>query len=759
MRLPKAKMMAALFLGIGLIFAGNAGAQFDQSDLSGKWYGHALYSGDFDAWEHSTITFDSSGNGEFSVMQSNGASKSGTISGLQISEKGIITSPERSSYHGALSTDKNLFTLNGTYPEDDSGNYALKVFVKAGDSFAQSDLEGTWYGHSLTAGNDPEWEHSTLEIDATGNATYSSVDSDGHQRTNEDTGSISISEKGIITIPDTPSFHGAMSPDKNLFVAVETGEEQEYILHVFVKGGAAFDDFEWADTKWYGHMLTTGDWEAWMYETLVHDTFGNCSGTGYMPGGNPFAYVCDPDNFTEEGIMTDPKTPGHGVVSADKNLMVYTDTGEFGENSEYYMLAVYTLAEQDSEGQAEAPLYFPHVATNGNWDTEIAVVNSGSESVSGTLWAYNAQGECVAIKTLDLNANGRSELNVAEEFEKPAEITHIAFISESADLCGYTKFYKEGLYRVAVPAVREINQDTIYVPHIASTADWWTGLALVNTTNSAKTLQINFNTIQSAQVKLGPGEHTSETIKELLDGTPQPDIESATISGGEGVIGLELFSKNNQLSGVLLKDQKADTLYFPHVASDQTWWTGIAAHNPNRANAKLTVTPYQENGEALDAITEDIDPRKKYLSNAKKLSLPEKTAWFQAASSESLNGFELFGNKNGKTLAGYSTVNINRKQGIFPKLEKQGWTGIAFVNTTESSATVELTAYDDQGNQIAAESIPLEGHEKTVNQPADIFTDPIAAGTYLQFNSDQDVVGFQLNGSADEMMLDALPGM
>lgn len=70
-----------------------------------------------------------------------------------------------------------------------------------------------------------------------------------------------------------------------------------------------------------------------------------------------------------------------------------------------------------------------------------------------------------------------------------------------------------------------------------------------------------------------------------------------------------------------------------------------------------------------------------------------------------------------------------------------------------------MRIYDDDGVEIANKEIALDGHEKEVDQPEDIFGGPITAGTYLKFSSDKEVVGFQLNGSDDGMMLDALPGM
>ena len=237
------------------------------------------------------------------------------------------------------------------------------------------------------------------------------------------------------------------------------------------------------------------------------------------------------------------------------------------------------------------------------------------------------------------------------------------------------------------------------------------------------------------------------------------DGHVAVITGGAGFIGLELFSKGKTLSGVLLKDDSADTLYFPHVASNDKWWTGIAAYNPSSSNTSLTITPYTQSGSALDTLSVDIAAGGKYLGNAKGLGLPENTAWFKIDSSRPLNGFELFGTTDGKSLAGYSTVNIKRQEGVFPKLDHQGWTGIAFVNTSNDGANIDLSICDDDGYKVAEQSITLAGHAKMVNNPENIFGGSITAATYMKFNSNQDVVGFQLNGSNDGMMLDGLPGM
>ncbi len=134
-------------------------------------------------------------------------------------------------------------------------------------------------------------------------------------------------------------------------------------------------------------------------------------------------------------------------------------------------------------------------------------------------------------------------------------------------------------------------------------------------------------------------------------------------------------------------------------------------------------------------------------------------AWFSIESPQPLSGFELFGTVNGNQLAAYAGGSGPAKAGVFAKIEKNGWTGIAFVNTENTEASVTLTAYDDNGAAVATQVLPVPGHAKVVNNPQPIFSQDISDATYIAYASDRNVVGFQLNGSLDDTMLDGLPGL
>ncbi|MBN2469057.1 MAG: hypothetical protein JXD19_13025 [Deltaproteobacteria bacterium] len=414
---------------------------------------------------------------------------------------------------------------------------------------------------------------------------------------------------------------------------------------------------------------------------------------------------------------------------------------------------------------AQGFLYFPHIACNETWQTEICIINTSYElSLSGVLKAYAHSGQEVEIKTINLNPNARRQITIGTEFSNPGNIGYIILECGSNCARGYTKFYTGGKYRVAIPALSQITTGDIYISHIASDADWWTGLSILNTTGESKELTFEFDDGSIKAVPLCAKEHRAFMIKELFDNIPQPNIHSAVIKNGSGVIGLELFGSTEQsgtgyLSGILLTSDTVTNIYYPHVASDSVWWTGLVAYNPFDTRCVLTILPFSENGTPLMPQTETLEAKEKYFGTARKLNFPPGTAWFQISASSPITGFELFGTNNGMQMDGYTGVGINVKNGVFAKVDDMGWTGIAFVNIEDSPAAVSLMAYDDRGTLIGSRNLNLNPHQKIVGLSSNLFYENINAATYIKFASDKDVVGFQLNGSNDGLMLDALQAM
>ncbi len=80
-------------------------------------------------------------------------------------------------------------------------------------------------------------------------------------------------------------------------------------------------------------------------------------------------------------------------------------------------------------------------------------------------------------------------------------------------------------------------------------------------------------------------------------------------------------------------------------------------------------------------------------------------------------------------------AGASARTGIFAKIEKNGWTGIAFVNIEASPATVTLTAYNDAGGPVATKTLTVNGHAKVVDNRGTIFSADISSATYIAYSS------------------------
>ncbi len=231
--------------------------------------------------------------------------------------------------------------------------------------------------------------------------------------------------------------------------------------------------------------------------------------------------------FSENG-------PNNIAVDAEGNVYV-TDTSAW-------------TVQKFAPGTATAAgnsLYFPHVDTNLPWQTEVAIINTSDQTVTGTLRALSNAGQLMESKAITLPAHGRKQITVANEFSNSTNIGYLIFDTSSDTVQGYTKFYQAGVYRVAIPAVKEVNSGDIFITHIDQSNLWWTGISLVNTTSAQKDMTITFNTGQSVSYTLKAGEHKAFTIASRFNNQPQPNIKSAVISNAAGVIGLELFGSSS----------------------------------------------------------------------------------------------------------------------------------------------------------------------------------------------------------------------
>ncbi len=166
-------------------------------------------------------------------------------------------------------------------------------------------------------------------------------------------------------------------------------------------------------------------------------------------------------------------------------------------------------------------VYFPHVASGGLWETEIALVNTipGSVAVRGQLQAFGASGGSpLQSISVEIPAGGRKEITVGASFQNPGEIAYLVFLADSGFLTGYTRFNQPG-NRVSLPAASGVQEG--WFPKMER--DGWTGLAFLNISEgeanvTLSALDENGNKVTEERLQVGPGVKTVDMVDRVFHG-------------------------------------------------------------------------------------------------------------------------------------------------------------------------------------------------------------------------------------------------
>jgi hypothetical protein len=253
------------------------------------------------------------------------------------------------------------------------------------------------------------------------------------------------------------------------------------------------------------------------------------------------------------------------------------------------------------------------------------------------------------------------------------------------------------------------------------------------------------------------------TINDLFGFYRPTGIRSGIVRNGEGVIGIELFEGMNQMYGIVIDDAAAETMYYPHVASSNRWETGVAIQNTVNETCMPMVTTYNADGSVLETSSMVLPGFENYVKGWKGMDMLGGATLFKVESMQEghmLSGFVSYYSLVSDQAAGFNNVGSAKNSGIFPKLDGTGWTGIGMVNVGEGDATVTLKSYSDPGTMVAvSDPITMVPNQKVLGYTPDFFAEDISGATYISYSSDQPIVGFELSGSGDDTMLDALPAL
>jgi len=194
-------------------------------------------------------------------------------------------------------------------------------------------------------------------------------------------------------------------------------------------------------------------------------------------------------------------------------------------------------------------------------------------------------------------------------------------------LTGYTEFLNPSTGRAIVPVTME-KGPTITAPHIASNDYWYTDIAVMNTgTEDSTTLFSAYNTegeqIGLFEYQLKAKQNFVNRASDIFSDISPEEIASIKIDSqnSQQLSGIMLYGTTNgiQLAGVPIHPASGSSLYLPHIACTEPWWTGIGIMNTGDMEAEVSLTLFKENGEALTVKTENLKPNQRWCGSVKDL--------------------------------------------------------------------------------------------------------------------------------------------
>ncbi|MEA1922960.1 MAG: hypothetical protein U9N63_09910 [Pseudomonadota bacterium] len=216
-----------------------------------------------------------------------------------------------------------------------------------------------------------------------------------------------------------------------------------------------------------------------------------------------------------------------------------------------------------------------------------------------------------------------------------------------------------------------------------------------------------------------------------------------------------VFATSPVIADDALSDLFSQTkIYFSHIAIADGWETEVAVLNPTDKTVSGNFTFYDMDGNQLgDTIPKTLNPYGRYQVEVGSAFAGRGNIEYMifTAPTYGLKGYSKFYNNHDGIRASIM-ASTPQTSGLFTKIDHEGWTGIAFVNTASVMAHITLTAYSDAGDPIAIEPMDVKPGEKVVKTAEKIFApQSISRASYVSFTSDQGVVGFFLNGSEDNL--------
>jgi hypothetical protein len=245
------------------------------------------------------------------------------------------------------------------------------------------------------------------------------------------------------------------------------------------------------------------------------------------------------------------------------------------------------------------------------------------------------------------------------------------------------------------------------------------------------------------------------------------------LTADRGVLALEYFGKTDRYVAALNgqdAERGSTILYSPqYVVGGQDWWTALTVVNLDANPGKVSMRLIGDDGTQIGSTqVRDIPARG-------KLAITSQSFFVDAGQSSrqgyvviqsdgiKLTGSVVFGDPARNQFSSALPLESNLKADVvFSQLASDDtyFTGVAILNPGDTSANVNISAYDENGNLIATKVESIGAGRRKSALLTEYF--PQMAGDkrssgYIRLRSDRGIAGFALFGTQRLTALSAVP--
>ena len=179
---------------------------------------------------------------------------------------------------------------------------------------------------------------------------------------------------------------------------------------------------------------------------------------------------------------------------------------------------------------SQTKICFSHIAIAGGWETEVAVLNPTTKTVTGNFTFYDMDGNQLgAAVPVTLNAHGRYQVDVGATFGQRGNVEYVIFTAMASAPQNSGLFTK--------------------IDH-----GGWTGIAFVNVSSTVANVILTAysdtgESIAIESMEMEPGEKTVDTAKNIFYPQSISGASYVSFTSNQGVVSFFLNGSGGKLDG------------------------------------------------------------------------------------------------------------------------------------------------------------------------------------------------------------------